>query len=209
MVLPVQPAITAPPVLQAQPAQQGQAAMMALPALPAPVVVRNGAPQAQPVTFTGTGTINYYVKWLDNTGGLTDALVYDNGTSVGIGTTTPAAYLSIGAASQYQVDATGDFIAAGTGAVNGGTLSLGNATSNVIAYNGAGVAAPAFSTTSAGTKIILNPSEDANDVNYSIGIATNTLWYAVPQASNVYQHSLMAAQPVNAFKGRWYFSDDK
>jgi hypothetical protein len=39
----------------------------------------------------GTGTANYLSKWLDaNT--ITNSLVYDNGTNVGIGTTNPYAY---------------------------------------------------------------------------------------------------------------------
>ena len=38
----------------------------------------------------GTGTANYLSKWLDaNT--ITNSLVYDNGTNVGIGTTSPEA----------------------------------------------------------------------------------------------------------------------
>ena len=42
----------------------------------------------------GTGTANYLSKWLDaNT--ITNSLVYDNGTNVGIGTTTPASKLQV------------------------------------------------------------------------------------------------------------------
>ena len=42
----------------------------------------------------GTGTANYLSKWLDaNT--ITNSLVYDNGTNVGIGTTSPAQKLDV------------------------------------------------------------------------------------------------------------------
>ena len=42
----------------------------------------------------GTGTANYLSKWLDaNT--ITNSLVYDNGTNVGIGTTNPATKLEV------------------------------------------------------------------------------------------------------------------
>ena len=42
----------------------------------------------------GTGTANYLSKWLDaNT--ITNSLVYDNGTNVGIGTTSPNALLHV------------------------------------------------------------------------------------------------------------------
>ena len=47
----------------------------------------------------GTGTANYLSKWLDaNT--ITNSLVYDNGTNVGIGTTSPAAKLHIDVATE-------------------------------------------------------------------------------------------------------------
>ena len=42
----------------------------------------------------GTGTANYLSKWLDaNT--ITNSLVYDNGTNVGIGTTSPQTPLHV------------------------------------------------------------------------------------------------------------------
>ena len=43
----------------------------------------------------GSGTTNYVSKWQDPTT-LTDSVIYDNGTNVGIGTTSPAAKLTIG-----------------------------------------------------------------------------------------------------------------
>ncbi len=43
---------------------------------------------------TGTGTTNYLPKWTSSSA-LGNSLVYDNGTNVGIGTTTPARGLSI------------------------------------------------------------------------------------------------------------------
>jgi hypothetical protein len=43
---------------------------------------------------TGTGTTNYLSKW-SSTSVLTDSLLYDNGTYVGIGTTSPAQKLDV------------------------------------------------------------------------------------------------------------------
>ncbi len=45
------------------------------------------------ISFTSTGTDNYLSKWSSNT--LIDSLIYDNGTNVGIGTTTPSDKLSV------------------------------------------------------------------------------------------------------------------
>ncbi len=44
--------------------------------------------------LVGTGTANYIPKWA-STSTLENSLIYDNGTSIGIGTTTPSAQLDI------------------------------------------------------------------------------------------------------------------
>ena len=45
-------------------------------------------------TVTGTGTANYVAKWSDSDT-ITDSVIYDDGTSVGIGTTSPSYTLDI------------------------------------------------------------------------------------------------------------------
>lgn len=47
-------------------------------------------------TVTGTGTQNYLTKWNSAGTGLENSLVYDNGTNVGIGTSTPGSLLDVG-----------------------------------------------------------------------------------------------------------------
>ena len=46
----------------------------------------------------GSGTTNYVAKWSD-TDTITDSVIYDNGTNVGIGTTTPGARLEVKSAA--------------------------------------------------------------------------------------------------------------
>lgn len=46
-----------------------------------------------PVVLTG-GSANYIARWLTSTG-LTTGLIYDNGTNVGIGTSSPTTRLTI------------------------------------------------------------------------------------------------------------------
>jgi len=54
----------------------------------------------------GSGTANYVSKWSDaNT--LTDSVLYDDGTDVGIGTTSPAPYIDGGAARGLQINNAG------------------------------------------------------------------------------------------------------
>jgi len=66
-------------------------------------------------------------------------------------------------------------------------ILLTNATSNWIYYNTAGVAAPAATTRSAGTKIILYPNIGAASVDYAIGIEGSTLWQSVSTTSNQFK----------------------
>ncbi|HON22097.1 MAG TPA: prepilin-type N-terminal cleavage/methylation domain-containing protein, partial [Candidatus Paceibacterota bacterium] len=61
---------------------------------------------------TGSGTQNYIAKWATS-GSLTNSQIYDSGTNVGIGTTSPAALLDVQGAAQFGtgnvnlIDATG------------------------------------------------------------------------------------------------------
>jgi len=68
------------------------------------VVSSTGALSTQAIpsggSLSGTGTTNYLSKWTSSTA-LGDSLVYDNGTSVGVGTASPSA--------SYKLDVSGDF----------------------------------------------------------------------------------------------------
>ena len=46
-------------------------------------------------TVTGTGTQNYVTKWSAGGAGIENSTIFDNGTNVGIGTSTPASLLSV------------------------------------------------------------------------------------------------------------------
>ena len=50
---------------------------------------------------TGSGTLNYVPKWTPNGATLGNSLIFDNGTNVGIGTTSPGALLQIGEAPNH------------------------------------------------------------------------------------------------------------
>jgi hypothetical protein len=66
-----------------------------------------------------------------------------------------------------------------TTADGGGTIYLSNATNARIDFVASGVAAPAFTTRSAGTKIVLYPQVGAAAVDYAIGIESGTMWSSV------------------------------
>jgi hypothetical protein len=67
----------------------------------------------------------------------------------------------------------------------GGTAStaqiyLNGTTSNRIDFNTNGAAAPAFTTRSVGTKIVLYPEIGASAVDYGIGIENSNIWFSTP-----------------------------
>jgi hypothetical protein len=66
-------------------------------------------------------------------------------------------------------------------------IALSGATGNWIGWNTNGAAAPAFSTRSAGSKLVLYPNIGASAVDYALGIEANTLWYSVPTTSSVHR----------------------
>ena len=126
-----------------------------------------GTPSSGTVTnLTGTASINI------------------NGT-VGATTATTGAFTTISATGQISSTATGS---ATTGA---GQIYLNGATSNRIDFNTNGTGAPAFTTRSAGTKLLLYPSLSGSVADYAIGIAAATMWSSVPENNS-------------SFKFKWY-----
>lgn len=75
------------------------------------------------------------------------------------------------------------------GAINigGGTVNMNNGTSNMILYNTSGVAAPSFTTRSAGTKIVLYPNISGTLTDFALGIEGSTMWSSVPGAGNSFK----------------------
>ena len=68
-------------------------------------------------------------------------------------------------------------------ATGGGQLYLNGANGNRIDFSIAGVAAPAFTTRSAGTKIVLYPNIGASTTDFAIGIESATFWQSVSDSA--------------------------
>jgi hypothetical protein len=100
--------------------------------------------------------------------------------NVGIGTANPSSQLHI--TGQFQSTQSN---AAANGA---GQIYLNGATGNRIDFNTNGVAAPSFTTRSAGTKIVLYPNVSATFTDAALGVESGTLWYSIEQASDNRQH---------------------
>jgi hypothetical protein len=79
-------------------------------------------------------------------------------------------------ASTGQIQST----AANNAATGSGQLYLNGTTGNRIDFNTNGLAAPAFTTRAAGTKIVFYPNISASAVDFAMGMDSSTLWYSVP-----------------------------
>ena len=78
-------------------------------------------------------------------------------------------------------------IANGAFSATSGTIQLTGSSGNWISWSTAGVAAPAFTTRSSGTKLVLYPQVSASAVDYALGIESGTLWYSVPSATSTHR----------------------
>jgi hypothetical protein len=109
------------------------------------------------------------------------------GTNIGFysdinsATNTYQLYMGGTAASYFGTGA--NYFGSTTAAVADATarIQLNGATSNMIAWNTSGSAAPAFTTRSAGTKLVLYPNIGGATVDYAIGIEASNMWFSVQQ----------------------------
>ncbi len=74
----------------------------------------------------GTGTVNYLTKWSNTTGGLASSLLFDSGSSVGLGTASPSSLLHLNSTSSLWLSLENDTV--GTDLFQIGLTSAGKAT---------------------------------------------------------------------------------
>jgi|GEM_PF-2514069 len=128
---------------------------------------------------TGTGTANYVPKF-SATSGLTNSLIYDSGTKVGIGTTTPQVALSVNGTSGVVDVNIGNRTAPTVGKVLVLRYDLTNDYAQIAGYDYA----------TGGKNLIINP------LGGNVGIGTTT-----PNAKFVISGGLMRLAPVNDIAG--------
>jgi len=133
------------------------------------------APSITPTGDTDTGIFFPSADTIAFAEGGSEALRIDSSGNIGIGITNPSSQLHI--TGQFQSTQ------ANSTTTGGGQIYLNGATGNRIDFNQAGVAAPAFTTRSVGTKIVLYPAINASNVDYALGIDSSTLWYSVPETT--------------------------
>ena len=124
------------------------------------------------------------VTTLSNTLGVVGSSIFYSNVSVN-GPTTLNSTLNVSGVSTFasQINST----KANSTTTGGGQIYLNGATGNRIDFNTNGVAAPAFTTRSAGTKIVLYPVVDASNVDFAFGIDGSTLWSSVNASSSSFK----------------------
>jgi hypothetical protein len=152
---------------------------------------------------TGATTLTGYVKGT-GTSALTASSTIPNTDVSGLGTMSTQNANSvavtggaidgttIGATTATTVKAT-TVTTTGTGSPTdaAGQVYLNGSTSNRVEWNTQGTGAPAFTTRSAGTKLLLYPTLSGSVADYAIGIDAATMWYSIPENNA-------------SFKFKWY-----
>jgi hypothetical protein len=142
----------------------------------------SGATGGTVTSVGGTGTVNglTLTGTVTTTGNLTLGGTLSLVSPPAIGSTTA----NTGAFTTLTVTNRITASLQATTADNGGTIYLSNATNNRIDFAAGPFAAPAFTTRSTGTKIVLWPAVAAAAVDYAIGIESNSLWNSVPTTTS-------------------------
>jgi len=115
-------------------------------------------------------------------------------TALAVNTGTAGSFVVNGGAGAFTtISATGQISStlAGSATDGAGQVYLNGATSNRVEWNTQGTGAPAFTTRSAGTKLLLYPSLSGSVADYAIGISAATMWSSVPENNS-------------SFKFKWY-----
>jgi hypothetical protein len=125
-----------------------------------------------------------------SSGSVGNAVTFNNGGSGAASGTTfngsaaaTISHNSIGALALAGGTLTGQLTStlAWNAATGSGQIYINGATGNRIDFNTNGVAAPAFTTRSAGAKIVLYPLISGTAGDYALGIESNNMWFSVPE----------------------------
>ena len=136
-------------------------------------LVSNIAQGTAPLTITSTTEVTNLNAQLHN--GLLASATYTNGT-----------------ANIVSRDTSGNFTAGrvtldGTGSATAASITFTGSTSRWLDFGTTGSAAPAFTTRSAGAKIVLNNAITASAADYAFGIESGSLWSGVPTTSQSFK----------------------
>ena len=124
-----------------------------------------------------------------NATSLTGGTVSVTGDITGGNLYTAGAISSTGNSFGGNLSTTGQVISTNTGSTTtgGGQMYLNGAVNNRIDFNTNGAGAPAFTTRSTGTKIVLYPNIGVAAADYALGVESGALWSGVPDSTNSFK----------------------
>ncbi|MFA7315450.1 MAG: hypothetical protein WC059_01445, partial [Candidatus Paceibacterota bacterium] len=85
---------------------------------------------------SGSGTLNYLTKFTPDGVAIGNSLIFDTGTNIGIGDTSPLSLFTVGAGDAFQVNASGA-IASATGITSSGTINFSTLTASRLVFTDA------------------------------------------------------------------------
>ena len=146
------------------------------------IIVTPTSTTGTPITINGIASQSAdYLNINTLTTGGTNIVKIDVNGNLGLGA-TPVAKLHVNGGIR-QTGATVPFEWTVNPADGGGQIYHNGATGNRLEFNGNGIAAPAFTTRSAGTKIVLFPNVAATTADFAIGIESANIWQSVPNST--------------------------
>ena len=120
-------------------------------------------------------------------------------TANGVTYASSTSALATGSALTFDgtnLSTTGQVISTKTGSPTDATgqVYLNGTTSNRVEWNTQGTGAPAFTTRSAGTKLLMYPAISGSQVDYAMGINAATMWSSIPVASSSFYFKWFGGQ---------------
>ena len=157
------------------------------------------------VTGDSTLTGNLAVNGGDLTTTASTATVF-NTTATTVSAFGAATTLGIGAGTgtltlnNASITTPGQIISTRAGSVTtgNGQIFLNGSTSNRIDWAAVGTGAPAFTTRTDGTKVVLYPALSGSTVDYAIGIDSATMWSSVPENTGSFNFKWYGAETLVA-----------
>jgi hypothetical protein len=160
-----------------------------------------GASRALSLGTTGANSIflvtNGLTRWAVDSNGHIGVNGAGNNNLFDIGTASAAPrtiYASTSMVAPVQ-------IANGAGSATTAQIQLSGTTQNWIGWNINGLGAPAFTTRSAGTKIVLYPSLSGTLLDYAIGIESGAMWFSTNNTSGGWKWYSGSTTPIASLAG--------
>lgn len=160
----------------------------------------------RPATWTGVGPSTVQL----NLGDANHYLKMTYGTGVKLATSNSLELAATGGITASN-DLTVAAVAIVTGAVSAsyGNLYLNNGTSNHLVFGANGAGAPAFTTRSAGTKVVIYQNVGVSTVDFALGYESSAMWVSVPNSSGSIKYYAATTNIADlSGGGNWTYSGE-